>query len=204
LRALRDYCLATYQEPRPLNQDEDNIASQYKDVEAWTIHRKRAWTTLLSGAHYNYIDFSITIYTPTGTAQSQRTIRQWMQNLSEFIHSFDLARARPLVGLVDTAPPFTLDVAYGVADEEFCIYLADERELLAARDLPNAQEGDPAAGSPIDGTLLLRLPTATYRVRCFDPQSGLYSPAITIQGSEQTRLTLPTFVHDLAIRLTRL
>ena len=67
LRALRDYCLATYAEPRPLNQDEDNIASQYKDVEGWTIHRKRAWISLLSGAHYDYIDFSIINYCETGT-----------------------------------------------------------------------------------------------------------------------------------------
>lgn len=42
LQAVRDYCLATYHEPKPLNYDEDNAASQYRDVEGWTIHRKRA------------------------------------------------------------------------------------------------------------------------------------------------------------------
>ena len=59
LRDFRDYCVATYDAPKPLNQDEDNIASQYKDEEGWTIHRKRAWTVLLTGNHYDYIDFSI-------------------------------------------------------------------------------------------------------------------------------------------------
>ena len=204
LRALRDYCLATYDEPRPLNQDEDNIASQYKDVDAWTIHRKRAWTTLLSGAHYDYIDFSITIYSEAGTAQSQRYIRSWMKHLSEFIHSFDLVQARPLSDVVEAAPPSTLAMAFGVADEELCVYLADERELPAARDLPDGQEGDPKAGSPIEGTILLNLPEGTYRVSCLDPKTGLYSPALTIQGSQQTRLALPLFVHDLVIRLTRI
>lgn len=203
LRALRDYCLATYGEPRPLNQDEDNIASQYKDVEAWTIHRKRAWVTLLSGAHYDYIDFSITIYTPTGTPQSSRAIRTWMKHLSDFVHSLDLARARPLLGIVEEAPAATLDIAFGVASEDICIYLADERELPAARDLADGAEGDPAAGSPITGALILNLPVATYQTSCFDPISGLYSPTITIQGGAQTRLTLPTFVHDLVVRFTR-
>lgn len=204
LRPLRDYCLATYAEPRPLNQDEDNIASQYKDRDAWTIHRKRAWTTILSGAHYDYIDFSITIYSPTGTAASSRAIRTWIAHLSAFIHTFDLARARPLLGIVESAPASTLEVAFGVEGEDFCIYLADERELPAARELPDGAEGDPSAGSPITGTLTLNLPPATYRVSCFDPTSNLISPAITVQGGEQTSLTLPTFVHDLAVRLTRI
>jgi hypothetical protein len=203
LRALRDYCLATYAEARPLNQDEDNIASQYKDVEGWTIHRKRAWITLMSGAHYDYIDFSITIYSPTGTVQSQQAIRTWMKYLSQFIHSFDLAQARPLADVVVETPPSTLEAVFGVSDEDFAIYLADGRELPAARDLPEGQEVDLAAGSPIEGELLLKLPAARFRVSCFDPKSGLYSPAITIEGSEQTRLPLPSFVHDLAIRLTR-
>lgn len=204
LRPLRDYCLATYGEAKPLNQDEDNIASQYKDDEAWTIHRKRAWMSLMCGAHYDYIDFSITIYTPTGTTQSSRTIRTWMKHLSSFVHSFDLARARPLLGVVAEAPPSTLEAAFGIAGEDFCIYLADERELPAARDLPNGAEGDYAAGLPIEGSLLLNLPTGSYQVSCFDPASGLYSPSIPIQGGEGTRLTIPTFTHDLAVRFIRL
>jgi hypothetical protein len=204
LRVLRDYCLATYDERRPLNHDEDNIASQYKDVEAWTVHRKRAWTALCCGAHYDYIDFSITIYTPTGTPESQAAIRTWMKNLSTFIHSFDMARAKPLPGVVKQAPAFALDSAFGVADEDFCIYLADERELPAARDLPDGAVGDPSAGSPIEGVLVLDLSAShDYDVRCFDPTSGLYGPSIRVHGDAQTQITLPAFVHDLAIRVTR-
>ncbi len=59
LRNLRQYCLDLYPEPKPLNLDEDNAASQYKNPDGWTIHRKRAWTTLLCGSHYDVIDFSI-------------------------------------------------------------------------------------------------------------------------------------------------
>jgi hypothetical protein len=127
-----------------------------------------------------------------------------MKHLSEFIHSFDLARAQPLTALVEETPPFALGVAFGVLNEDFCLYLADERELPAARDLPDGQAGDPEAGFPITGTLVLNLPETTYQVSCFDPKSGLYSPAMTVQGGRHTSVTLPAFVHDLAIRFTRI
>ena len=59
LRELRRYCLDAYRERKPLNLDEDNAATRFRDENGWTIHRKRAWTTLFCGAHYDMIDFSI-------------------------------------------------------------------------------------------------------------------------------------------------
>jgi hypothetical protein len=203
LRALRDYCLATYAEPRPLNQDEDNIASQYKDVEAWTIHRKRAWVTLLSGAHYDYIDFSIINYCETGTPASQAAIRTWMGNLARFMQSLDLVQARPLPGLLRAQPPHTLEACFGVAGQEICIYLADERELPAARDLPAGVTVDPGAGQPLGGSIILDLPDGAYSAAVFDPSTGLYSPATLVQGGEGVALHLHPFVHDVVIRLAR-
>jgi len=204
LRALRDYGLATYAESKPLNQDEDNIASQYKDADAWTIHRKRAWTVLLSGGHYDYIDFSIVNYCETGTPESQRNIRSWMKYLSEFIHSVDLTRARPLVGLLQEQPPNVLEVLFGIEGEDYCIYLADERELAAARGLPDGDHKERGAGQPISGHITLGLPDGDYQVVCFDPKTGLYSPAIQIQGDHSAiRLALPEFIHDLVVRITR-
>ena len=67
LSEFRDYCLATYAERKPMIMDEDNCASLYRDEVGWTIHRKRAWTALLSGSHYDYIDFSINVGTEAGT-----------------------------------------------------------------------------------------------------------------------------------------
>ena len=205
LRDLRDFGLATYSAPKPLNQDEDNIASQYKDVEAWTIHRKRAWTTLLSGGHYDYIDFSIVNGAETGTPDSQRHIRAWMKHLSVFIHSIDLSRARPILGLVQEQPAHVLEVAFGVAGEDYGVYLADERELAAARDLPDGDQLERGAGQTISGHVRLSLPAGTYRTACYDPQTGLYSVAVDLQVDPGgVRLPLPDFAHDLVIRLTRL
>ena len=71
-----------------------NCASLYRDEIGWTIHRKRAWTALLSGSHYDYIDFSINVGAEAGTEASRVKIRTWMKNLSEFFHSFDFPRSR--------------------------------------------------------------------------------------------------------------
>ena len=192
LRAVRDFCLATYAIPRPLNYDEDNSATQYKDVDGWTVQRKRAWTTLFSGGHYDMIDFSITIYTPTGTSESQRCIRTWMKHLSAFIHSVDLVRARPLPDLLREKPGATLESVLAVTGEDYCIYLADEREL-----------DEPGAGEPISGNIVLNLPAGKFSMSCFSPVSGSYSPAIDLSGGKNLRVSLPEFRDDIVVRFRR-
>jgi hypothetical protein len=191
LRAVRDFCLATSGEHKPLNLDEDNVASQYKDFDGWTIHRKRAWTTLLCGAHYDYIDFSIINYCEAGTEASRRCVRTWFGHLSRFVHSFDLARAKPLSKMVSHSPAHALVSAFGVAGEDVCVYLADERELT-----------DDGCGEPIGGSVSLRLPEGRWTASCFSPETGMYSPAVEV-ASGALDLRLPEFRHDLAVRLRR-
>lgn len=190
LRALREGCLATYARPKPLNVDEDNAASQYRDLDGWTIHRKRAWTTLLSGAHYDVIDFSINNYCPTGTPESQRHIRTWMKHLAEFIKSIDLVRARPLGDWLRARPEHTLESVLAVEGQDYCIYLADERELDAD-----------GAGEPTEGKIVFDLPVGQYRFAGYSPASGLYSPSLPLTGGAGIRLALPPFAHDTLIRV---
>jgi hypothetical protein len=203
LRELRDYGLATYHMPKPLNQDEDNIASQYKDFDGWTIHRKRAWTTLLTGGHYDYIDFSIIPYLEAGTPDSQRYLRSWFSYLSAYIHSLDLARAKPLPHMVVERPQHTLDTTFGVEGEDISIYLADERELYEAALLPEALPVERGPGGLISGSLVVNLPEGRYQCAVFDPKTGLYSPAVEISGGSPASILLPTFVHDLTVRIRR-
>jgi len=192
LRAVRDFCRAAYALPQPINLDEDNAASQYKDREGWTIHRKRAWTALLCGAHYDYIDFSIINYCERGTPQSRRHIRAWMGHLAGFVHSLDLARARPAPRLVQAQPEHTVEAVLAVPGEDYRIYLADEREL-----------DEPGAGDPLRGDLVLDLPEGGYRADCFSPETGLYSPAVPLTGGPGARLHLPEFRQDVAVRIVR-
>jgi hypothetical protein len=192
LRPLRDYCLATHGLPKPLNMDEDNIASQYKDPEAWTIHRKRAWTCLLSGAHYDYIDFSIINYCESGTEASRRHIRSWMGHLSRFARTMDLARARPLgPEWLAEAPPHVCPSIFAVAGEEYAVYLPDERERDAA-----------GAGAPIEGHAAFTLPEAAWEAAFYSPATGLYGPWSPMAGGA-VRLGVPAFEHDIVLRVRR-
>jgi hypothetical protein len=192
LRAVRDFCLATQTEAKPLNFDEDNSSSQYKDYDGWTIHRKRAWMTLLSLAHYDYIDFSIINYCETGTPQSRKHIRSWMKHLSRFIHSVDLPAARPLTGFLTSQPAHTLEAVLAVEGKDYCIYLADDRELT-----------ETGAGEPIKGTLSFKLPPGTWRMAFYSPQTGRYSPPTRIRGGPAVTVQMPSFRHDLVIQIRR-
>ena len=164
----------------------------FKDYEGWIIHRKRAWTALFSGAHYDYIDFSIVNYCETGTKDSQRYIRAWIKHLSEFIHTIDLVRARPLTGLLNDQPSRTLESIFGVTGEDYCIYLADEREIEES-----------GYGESISGEVKLDLPEGLYNVACYSPETDLYSPLMKLTGGSGVRFGIPEFQHDVVIRIRR-
>jgi hypothetical protein len=192
LRPFRDFCLDTYHERKPLNYDEDNVASQYKDEGGWTIHRKRAWTALMCGAHYDYIDFSIINYCEIGTSESQRCIRTWMMHLSEFIHSVDLVRATPLRDGLAEQPAHTCECVLGIENDDYIVYLADERELSI-----------PDAGTPLQGSVAMALPEGAYRMATFSPVTGQYSPWMPLLGGPEVRITTPKFRHDIVIRIVK-
>jgi hypothetical protein len=192
LAEVRDFCRAVYPQRKPVVLDEDNAASMYRDPVGWTIHRKRAWTAVLSGAHYDYIDFSVTVGREAGTPASRRGIRTWMKHLSEFIHSFDFPHARPLPGWVSGQPAPLVASVLVVEGKDYAAYLADAREVT-----------DPAAGGPVEGKVTLLLPAGPYRVRFYSPTAGVYSPAIMLEGGKGVSVELPPFRHDLVIRATR-
>ncbi|MBI3465474.1 MAG: hypothetical protein HY000_20825 [Planctomycetes bacterium] len=195
LAALRDFHLAAGKLPKPCVNDEDNAASYRRDERGWTVTRKRAWTTVMSGGHYDVIDFSITVDRPTGTPASQRMLRSWLGFLWEFIHSLDFVHAKPMADWVSGPPEHVLACTLAVGDNDFASYLVDAREI----------NSDPHAGEPWEGEVCLNLPAGTYRVGLFSPATGLTSPAVQVTaGSQPTRLFLPKFQHDIVIRATRM
>lgn len=192
LSPLVQFCQAAYALKKPTVLDEDNAASMYRDPTAWTIHRKRAWTTVLNGAHYDYIDFSITVGNEQGTPASRRDIRSWIQHLSRFMASFDYVHSKPTTDWVRRTPEHTISSGLAVAGRDYVIYLADSREI-----------GDPSAGKPIDGRVALVLPPGTFLVRLYSPVTGEYSPGITVQGGKTNTFDLAPFEQDVVIRAIR-
>jgi hypothetical protein len=189
LEGVAGYCRASDSLPKPSVLDEDNAASMYRDANGWTIHRKRAWTALLNGCMYDYIDFSITVGSESGTAASRAGIRSWMQHLSEFMDSFDYVHSKLSSNWVAAHPAHLVLSGLSSADHDYVAYLGDDREL-----------SDTGAGEPIEGSVTLALPPGSYDVSLYSPASGLYSPAIRVEGGGKSTVALPQFTQDLVIR----
>jgi hypothetical protein len=194
LKDFRDFCRASQAFRKPCVTDEDNTASMYRDPIGWTIHRKRAWMTLFSQCHYDYIDFSITVGSETGTRQSNRMIRTWLKHLSNFMQTIDFIHARPAPEWITHRPPHVVDAALALPDGGYAAYLADDREVA-----------EPNAGQPISGKLTLNLGPGTYQARCFSPVTGAFSPAIVIKGGDApVSVELAPFEHDVVLQLSHL
>jgi hypothetical protein len=193
---LSDYAAftrAAWALAKPLVHDEDNTASLYRDPTGWTIHRKRAWTSVLNGGHYDYIDFSITVGSEAGTLQSRAAIRSWMKNLSQFIHTFDFVHARPAPDWLKGMPGYVLASALAVDGKDYIGYLADAREVT-----------EPGAGEPISGRVSFDLPQGRFVVSLYSPVTGESSPAISVIGGKTASLDLLPFRHDVVVRVQRI
>jgi hypothetical protein len=146
---------------------------------------------VLSGGHYDLIDFTIQNRLETGTPEAQLAIRTWLKHLSAFAHSLDLAKARPLPQMVKTAPEHVIASVLGVEAQEYAIYLADAREVT-----------EKGLGELIEGDLTLSLPEGSWQISYLAPESGKRTEGKTVQGGNAV-LRLPAFNHDTALRITR-
>ncbi len=188
LSEIRDFCLAASAEPKPCILDEDNSASMYRDDIGWTIHRKRAWTAVLSGCHYDYIDFAITVGRETGTEESRRKIRAWMGHLSAFIRDVDVVHARPTTDWIRIDTEEVIVTGLGIPGHAYAAYVADCREV-----------GDSGLGRPLSPTVELDLPPGHYVVSIYSPVTGLHSPSVAVDGGHPYVVALVPFVHDVVI-----
>ncbi len=192
LSEMQQFAAKASGEAKPTVMDEDNAASMYRDPAGWTIHRKRAWTSVLNGAHYDYIDFSITVGSEAGTPASRAGIRSWMQHLSEFIAGFDYIHAKPAADWIQTKPEHLVASALVVPNRDYAVYLADSREVT-----------DASLGQPISGKIAFTLPAGKFLVRLYSPASGGYSPGWLVDGGRRSEFLLPPFEHDLVMRAIR-
>src|SRR4029079_7944295 len=112
LAPLKQFCGAARSLTKPYVLDEDNAASMFQDEAGWTIHRKRAWVALLSGSHYDVIDFSIQIGKETGTPESSRLLRAWFKILSQFFATVDYVHATPRPAWIGKPPEHTVATTF--------------------------------------------------------------------------------------------
>ncbi len=194
LAELADFCRAAERYPKPCVLDEDNAATLYRDPTGWTIHRKRAWIAAFNQAHYDFIDFSITVGSEAGTKQSSAQVRTWMKNLSEFVHALDFVHSHPQADWIEHKPEHLVSAVLARPGKHYVAYLADEREV-----------SDPTAGQPIAGEIVFHLPPGDYLASLYSPTLGGKSPGLKIRGgAEAIKLDLPAFQHDVVVEVKRI
>lgn len=192
LERIRHLWTACHAAAKPLVFDEDNAATNGLDEQAWTIHRKRAWTTVCSGGHYNMIDFSIQSGgQETGTPASRATIRAWLKHLSLFIHGVDFVHMAPNREFCSGVPAETLAVTLARPGHEYVVYVADRREIDEA-----------GHGRPCGGAIGFVLPPGSYTARLYDPVLGQYRGGPVSLAGGAAALELPSFQHDLVVHIT--
>ncbi|MCL2814707.1 MAG: glycoside hydrolase family 5 protein, partial [Oscillospiraceae bacterium] len=186
LENYRDFCLEGYKKKKPMCMDEDNAASAYKDECGWTIHRKRAWTTIFCGAHYDYIDFSILPRLEAGTPESQKHIRAWMGYLADYLDVVDLVNVRPAADIIVSAPSGVVGSVLADQSDGYHIYLADAAEY-----------DSPEYGRIIaEQEIVLDLKEGEYKIDAYSPATGMFSPACAVRLGNGASLRLPCFCHD--------
>ncbi len=191
LRGINHLWTACHSANKPLVFDEDNAATNARDEEAWTLHRKRAWTTVCSGGHYDMIDFSIQAGGgEAGTPAAQATIRTWLRHLSTFIHSVDFVHTTPLEGFCARQPKDTWVSTLANQGWEYVLYVADAREVDA-----------PGAGQPITWELAFTLPEGQYAARYYSPVSGEYAGGETKLEGGNVVLPLEPFLQDVVLHI---
>ena len=174
--------------------DEDNACTNGLDRESWIVHRKRAWTVVCSGGHYDMIDFSIQASgQEAGTPASRAYIRTWMKHLSVFIHEVDFVHTTPVRDFCAEAPAATTAATLANPGQEYVIYVADRREI--------DQVG---YGDPCGGQLAFSLPPGVYEARLYEPASGAYTGKVYRVGGGKVSLSLEPFAHDIVVHIQSL
>lgn len=189
LAEKRDFFLAVSDQKKPMISDEDNVASAYTTPSGWTVSRKRAWTTLLSGGHYDVIDFSVQIFRPTGMTPGIRTP---LGHLARFMQTIDFIHAKPGAKWITGLPKHVVASGMAAPKGDYVVYLADAREV---------NEAD--AGSEIKTSVTLEVPAASYSVSVFSPVTGLTSQSVPIQSNGQLKVQVPPFKDDIVVRARR-
>jgi len=154
--------------------DEDNAASRFTNVEGWTIHRKRAWTTRAQRRALRPDRFHDSEPARNRNPEAQVDIRSWMKHLSAFVHELDLVKAEPNPQLVRQAPEHLVASVLDVAGQDYAIHLADAREVT-----------DKGLGDPIDGELALSLPDGDWQTTFWNPVNGSGDRRPEVQGRRQ-------------------
>jgi hypothetical protein len=173
-----------------VNLDEDNNASRYMDERGWTIHRQRAWIALLSGCHYDYIDFSVLAGRERSTPDGRRLLRRRFGTLAHFWEENQIwSTIADDEGSVEVPAGCVAVVARDGRSSRGPVY------VYVAAEVPS-DLAVPFTDRAVEGTLALDLPPGGYLTYWFEPGTGRYFGWENRNSTGRTEMQLPGTAND--------
>ena len=160
--------------------------------------RAEAWEFMVGGgASFNHLNGVFTVENPSGKTPDNIQILGALQNLKEFIHSFDFLKMHPDISFVrDGIPSGTYCRGMSEAGRQYALY----------HHHSTGGYGNMYTVTPGDYTeeLVLDLPAATYKVDWIDPATGsvLRTESVNHPGGSLKSVT-PKHTVDVALRIKR-
>jgi hypothetical protein len=155
-------------------------------------YRMEGWEFILAGgALYNNLDYSFAVGYEDGTFEypenqpggGSPALRQQLEYLTDFIHSFEFVRMKPDRSFIKG----------GVADETHVYALTEAGEQYAVYFF---------GSGPME--LEVALPEGNYRVEWMNPVSGEVDRKKRVEhGGGERKLGSPAFDPDVALRIKR-
>lgn len=187
-----------YQDNKPIELNETAYYPIWYKGDKLADSRVEAWEFIVGGgAGFNQLNGLFTATNPAGKTPDNEQIFQALQNLKQFMHSFDFVKMSPdKAFLVSGVSKPQYHRALSEPGQQYALYIHHSSDKIGAAYtvVPGEYRED----------LVVNLPAGHYRVEWIDPATGvvLGSTDVAHEGGHRT-LTTPAYKVDIALRIKR-
>jgi len=164
-------------------------------------YRTEAWEFVIAGgAIYSNLDYSFTADSEDGTFEypatqpggGNRTLRNQLRILKDFIHSFDFIKMSPNNSVLKGIDPsYVKGRVLAEIGNAYAVYLRFE-------------ESKDTLYSETDATMKIDLPKGSYKLEWINTKTGkIENPQNINHSGGEIELTSPIFIEDVALRILR-
>ena len=160
--------------------------------------RVEAWEFVVGGgAGFNHLNGLFTPSDPAGKSPENERLLGALQNLKDFIYSFEFLKMHPDKSFVASGLPTSQAYSRGMSEpgKQYALYIHHSSERRGSYIVSPGNYHE---------SLMLKLPPGNYQADWVDTELGsvVQSESFT-QGTENRVLTSPTYKIDIALRIKR-
>jgi hypothetical protein len=185
-----------YQHNKPIEENETDYYPIWYKGDKIADSRLEAWEFMVGGgAGFNQLNGLYTVDNPAGNTPDNAQLLRSLENLRNFLESFDFVRMHPDKKLVVSGVPAGAHWrAISQPGKQYALYLHHGK---------GGHEGAyEAQFGTYQESLVLNVPAGTYKADWIEPATGavIRSEQLTAQGGN-LKLTTPTYTLDIALRI---